>query len=270
MKLIDKLKTGLVTGLAVAILGVSGHAKAGELNSNKNYVPAPGQVWVIPREKTDLRAKRKQLPENVVVSNGKYYPAQGYTWNEEGNAHAGVRKIINDTKQSIINEDFKNSDRVPQGKFYFFAANYWKDFNGDRKMSPNEYVGIKKRFREDEKLMLVSHDARYGLKGSKIKTDVYSPNGDLIDMVFTSGYTGLDTSWNIINRNTGIIHVHGDLGDTYQRKDEKNNKTSFANFLSEKGGYGNYKAVLKLDGKYLASTEFEIVPSLRSKEVTKK
>ena len=34
-----------------------------------------------------------------------------------------------------------------------------------------------------------------------------------------------------------------------------------AKWLIQNGGYGNYKSVWSLDGKYAGSTEFEIVPS---------
>ena len=210
------------------------------LSSNGNYSPAQGYTWINPKDNKDLRVrKEQQIPENVIVlSNGMRRPAQGYVWaNPKNRDDLRVRKIqsANSVKQSIVDEDFKNSFAGSKGQFYIFAANYYKDFNENGYIGPKEYVGIKDTFRDDENIILVHYDNR-NLK-SELKMEVYGPSGEII-------YT-----WKKDVHKSPVIE---NLNWTYGEE-----------------GYGNYKAVWKLDGKYDGSTEFEIVPSLKNKEAAK-
>lgn len=120
----------------------------------------------------------------------------------------------------------------------YFACNYWKDFNQDGGANyPEEYVGIKEKFREDEKITLVS----YNVKGKSWKEEVYDPKGKKI---FEDKME--------INPNEGIVLRTSDDFD-------------MTTWLVQRGGYGNYKAVWSVDDKYVGSTEFEIIPSKRKK-----
>ncbi len=212
-------------------------------------------------------------PENVVLTHkGGWKPAQGYEWvNPEDKSYSKVRKKqstnyvrqrANDVTQSIVDEDFKNLVEIPAGKFYIFAANYFKDFNDDRSPSPNEYVGIKKRFRDDEMFQLILYDQRdlYGQRS----LEVYSPKGEKIyeRRDFKPGCSYAKTLQS--PRVYWDDHVHKDESGEYIQVhacDQNTKRFPLLPFLIEKGGYGNYKTVWKLDGKYDGSTEFEIVPS---------
>lgn len=202
---------------------------------------------------TNENRRRQQLPENVILlSNGNYSPAQGYTWiNPKDNNDVKVRKITNDIKQSIVDEDFKSGIGIFVGQFYYFAANYWKDFDGDGHSSPDEFVGIKKRFRDDEKLTLSSYDQRPSLRGSQAKIEVYSPDGEIIHTTEIAYEGGAGR----------IITINAHITTATENSESKS--IPLMTFLFEKGGYGNYKAIWKLDGKYDGSNEFEIIPSLR-------
>lgn len=210
-----------------------GAAKAGRSETNVNiYGGGNGSNTSIDDIALALRDHRDQQVRDQLRDQ------QG-----QGGIGEGVlteRKVIHDNKQSIVDEVFKDSTAAPSGSFYYFAANYWKDFNGDGMSGPNEYVGIKDKFRKYEDLILVSYNLRSGLKGHEIVIEIYSPNGNLIDAQ-KNAYKE-DTST--------LVWGHDRLGGG----------TSLMNYLFEKGGFGNYKVVWKLDGKYDGSTEFEIVP----------
>ena len=140
------------------------------------------------------------------------------------------------TGREFIEDTFaKQEEQVsPQPRTYFFTCNYFKDFNNDGVGDyPNEFVGIKNRFRDDEKIVLVSYDEK-SKKGQLVKWEIYNPSGKLI---------GTDQTIYQYNGNTWRV---GENFDT-------------TGWLIQNGGYGNFKAVWYLDGKYTGSTEFEIV-----------
>ncbi len=165
--------------------------------------------------------QRERLPENVIYSDGKYEPAPGYEWiNPEKNSDLSVRKKIQEKEE-------KNR--------YFFTCNYWKDFDQDGFWDyPDEYVGIKNKFRDDEKILLVSRIQ--DKKGQLFKKEIYNPSGELIRK---------DESIVESNRGVKTTGYNWDL----------------MNWLVENGGYGSYKAVWYLDYKSTSSSEFEIVHS---------
>ena len=193
-----------------------------------------------------------------------------------------VRKIPKVSKQNIVDENFKNSATISQGNFYFFATNYWKDFNKNGTFGPNEFVGIKKIFRDGEELMLVSYDGRSGLEGDKEELEVYSPKGNI---VYTDEDTyGFDRGGNgsFYNGNKSVqqevIKFTFVLNESFYNgykstkkiwvgkpiREILKNGTPFTDFLVKKGGYGNYKAVWTLNGKYDGSTGFEIIPFFKN------
>ena len=177
--------------------------------------------------------------------------------------------VVSDNEQSIVNENFENSTAIYPGKFYFFAANYWKDFNKDGMPSPNEFVGIKKIFKDGEELILVSYDGRSGLKGDKKELKVYSPKGNIV-------YTNEDT----YDYSREAFYYHGNKSTESSEKINTKvgktirgtlkNGTPFTDFLVKKGGYGNYKAVWTLNGKYDGSNGFEIIPFFKNKNTVEK
>jgi len=119
---------------------------------------------------------------------------------------------------------------------YFFACNYWKDFNGNGLGDyPDEYVGIKNKFRDNEKIILVSHDEK-SRKEQLWKIEIYSPHGEKI------------------HESKEILPYNGIAMKTGEEND-------MMNWLIQNGGYVSYKTVWYLDDKYNGSTEFEIEPS---------
>ena len=125
-------------------------------------------------------------------------------------------------------------DREPGKNRYFFACNYFKDFDRDGFWDyPDEYVGIKNKFRDDEKILLVSRIQ--DKKGQLFKREIYNPSGELI---------GEHES---IVKSNRVVKTRGKI----------------MNWLIERGGYGNYKSVSYINDRYIGSTEFEIVPSGR-------
>jgi len=122
---------------------------------------------------------------------------------------------------------------IKQEKPHFFACNYWKDFNNNGAGDyPEEYVGIKKTFIDNEKIILVSYD-RAGTKGTKLDVKIFNPQGEEI---YNDGF--------IYPRN-GILRKYGENDD-------------LMNKLIQKGGYGNFKVVYYINGNYAGSNEFEI------------
>jgi len=123
---------------------------------------------------------------------------------------------------------------------YFLACNYIKDFDKDGYIEyPDEYVGIKNRFRDNERISLVSYDEKTK-KGQLWEMELYSPSGEdisngLIELVAAQDRSGMCFS---DNENFNVM-----------------------NWLIQTSGYGNYRSVWRIDGNYVGSTEFEIIPS---------
>ncbi len=157
-----------------------------------------------------------------------------------------AEKSRDETKQEVnvyVGEEEKEKENVyverkkePEQSRYFFACNYFKDFDGNGAGNyPEEYVGIKNKFRDNEKIILVSHDEK-SKKGQLWKMEIYNPSGEIIHKL------ELTVPYN------GIVMKTGENFD-------------MTNWLIQNGGYGSYKTVWYLNNKYNGSSEFEIVPS---------
>ncbi|MCP6727654.1 MAG: hypothetical protein KJI69_06610, partial [Patescibacteria group bacterium] len=171
-----------------------------------------------------------KLPANVIYSDGTYSPAPGYTWlnNIEGN--------YNVVKIEETHEEVRES-----GILEFFACNYWKDFNNNNVGNyPEEFVGIKNRFRDDEKIILVSYD-QVNMKGTEMKIKIFNPRGKEI-------HSGI-----YIYDSNGMMNRTGAEDD-------------MIGWLIDNGGYGNFKSVWYVNNNYAGSTEFEIIPGSRDKK----
>jgi len=144
----------------------------------------------------------------------------------------------------------ENRTYVPKGlrpaqlERAFFACNYWKDFNNDGTTNyPEEYVGIKNKFRDYETIVLVLHDG-VGERGTKIVQKIFNPKGEEIynvEKIFSQKGCSV------------IMGINGDA----------------MGWLIEKGGYGNFKSVWYINNAYADSTEFEIVHSEQTKKLDK-
>lgn len=133
-----------------------------------------------------------------------------------------------------------NDLRVMETNIRMFACNYSKDFNGDGFANyPDEFVGIKTTFRDYEQILIVLYD-KTNLESNK-SLQIYDPKGNLIHEV------------SFMNKKGGV-----GLGDS-----EEGGDFDMMDGLIQSGGYGNYKIVWKINGQYVGSNEFEIVPSNR-------
>jgi len=152
---------------------------------------------------------------------------------DEVNVYVGEQEK---EKEIVYVERQEDKQKLPELNRYFFACNYWKDFNnngiGDY---PDEYVGIKNKFRDDEKIILVSHDEK-AKKGQLWKIELYNPSGEIIH----KGKRVLPYS-NVVMKTGENVNM--------------------MNRLIQNSSYGNFKAVWYLDDKYTGSTEFEIIQS---------
>ncbi len=173
-----------------------------------------------------------KLPANVIYSDGTYQPAPGYTWLNSTAGDLRVRKIGETLR-------FREPERILRREF--FACNYWGDFNNDNMGDyPEEFVGIKNRFRDDERIILVSYD-EIGRKGMKYEIKIYDPKGKEIHKIER------------IYEQDGEMNRIGS-GDDLMR------------WLIYNGGYGNFKSVWYANNNYIGSTEFEIIPGSRDKK----
>ncbi|MCX6749489.1 MAG: hypothetical protein NTW17_01950 [Candidatus Pacearchaeota archaeon] len=111
------------------------------------------QVNVNPREET----QNQNVPENVIYTRGRYFPAPGFTWaNPENPGDLTIRRSIG----------------------LVFAANYRRDFNNDMSVDLNEFVGVKNRFYDTESILLVLYSPEsQGEAQREIRWKIYSPNG---------------------------------------------------------------------------------------------
>jgi len=139
-----------------------------------------------------------------------------------------------ETKQEV-NVYVENQERQQQAlerRGYVFVCNYFKDFDNDGAGNyPDEFVGIKNRFRDNEKILLVSYDQK-NKKGELGRIELYNPSGELIhedEYIFQE-----NEDFYILNTDSST--------------------------LTQYGGYGSFKVIWYLNGRYGDSTEFEIVP----------
>ena len=184
--------------------------------------------------------QRTALFTSLVVGTAGFSGCKGaatalYKDNPIGEIHfalkeAGAPKIYINNQENQQRNVYGN---IKQEKPHFFACNYWKDFNNNGAGDyPEEYVGIKKTFIDNEKIILVSYD-RAGTKGTKLDVKIFNPQGEEI---YNDGF--------IYPRN-GILRKYGENDD-------------LMNKLIQKGGYGNFKVVYYINGNYAGSNEFEI------------
>ncbi len=143
-----------------ALMGESGDAQARKLAP---YVSLLGQMRyqkeVIREGRTQINmqgGQTQRTPENVIYSEGNYFPAPGFTWADPENPNdLNLRKSI-----GVV-----------------FAANYWRDFDNNGLADPNEYIGIKNRFLDTESMILVLYKQE---TESRVMWEVYGPKGDKI------------------------------------------------------------------------------------------
>ncbi len=137
-----------------------------------------------------------------------------------------------ETKQEVnVYVENQQREQAPELKTYVFACNYFKDLNNDNLMTyPDEFIGIKNKFRNYERILLVAYDEK-SRRGQVAKGILFNPLG---------------------------VAISGDEF-TYQTDGSVLYKSVSPTWLAQMGGYGNYKYVYYLNGKYVDSTEFEIV-----------
>jgi hypothetical protein len=119
---------------------------------------------------------------------------------------------------------------------YIFSCNYWKDSNKDGIADyPNEFAGIKNRFRKGDRIILVCWLKGTAIKGKRLITKIYSPKGkEITKDMFT-----------IISRD--------DFANMVGEPD-----ADLMDVLFRKGGLGTYKVAWYLDRKLIGMHEFEI------------
>ncbi len=128
--------------------------------------------------------------------------------------------------EKVIEEESQNSR--------FFACNYFKDFNnsgtGDY---PEEYVGIKSKFKKYEGIRLISYVNVDVATLTKMNMQIYNPGGEKI----------LDLKESTPSNVIPLLEKSG---------------TDLTNFLLQNGGLGAYKAVWYLEKNFVGMCEFEI------------
>lgn len=119
---------------------------------------------------------------------------------------------------------------------YLFSCNYWKDSNKDGIADyPNEFSGIKNRFRKGDRIILVCWLKGSAIKGKKLITKIYNPKGKEI------------------TRNMSTIVSSDDFANMVGEPD-----ADLMDMLFRKGGLGTYKVAWYLDRKIIGMHEFEI------------
>ncbi len=155
-----------------------------------------------------------------------------------------TRTVIEESvKKELGNKDYQKQNRNNQQMYtrHFFACNDYGDFNNDGVLSyPNEFLGIKNIFKNNEKITLVSYDPI-----SKKGTKLYMKFFDLKGKEFAE-------------KNFGI----------YPKKSCVYHFTLNASKSEVKPG--DFKAVWYLDDYWAGSTKFKIVLSEQSKRKLQK
>ena len=110
---------------------------------------------------------------------------------------------------------------------YFFTCNYLKDFDNDGKLKyPEEFVGIKKTFKENEMISIISYD-NDAVPGSEWEMRLFNQNGGMISKSNFTYSTNSEVGGKIFERSLPP---------------------------------GIYKAIFNVEKKYIGSTEFEVIP----------
>jgi hypothetical protein len=120
-----------------------------------------------------------------------------------------------------------------------FAANSFEDKSTDDELGSDQFKGVKKRFYDDEPLTLIlCNPEKKGISKKRVNLYVFGPSGEKVDEI----------SWEKNNRNYCLMRNY-----------------SSAEWLAEKGGYGEYIAKWLsgggLSGIKGESIEFRILPS---------
>ena len=232
-KVLRKARNGLIgLGLAGALMVGGGCASL----SSSDWDSLAFMMGALARDKDKTEEQRESAAyieqiakEQAQKEHEKDLADRSRDEGDEVNVYVGEQK----KEKEIV---YVEREKEPELNRYFFACNYWKDFNGDGAANyPDEYVGIKNKFGDDEKISLVSHDEK-GKKGQRLRMEIYNSSGEII----------IDHLKRL--RDNGSMVTVADYFD-------------MTNWLIQNGGYGNFKAVWYLDDKYAGSTEFEIVPS---------
>jgi len=148
----------------------------------------------------------------------------------EGRSEVNV--YVNEPKQ-----EKKPLDRTLKNKIKIFTCNYWKDFNNNGFFNPEEYVGIKNKFRENEKVGLIVRLPMSRIEKKYLNLKIFGPKGELV-------YYNSSRVSNKLSNN--IVFYYGD-------------KVNLLDDILDEGGFGAYKAVAYLDGKFICSHEFEVI-----------
>ena len=143
-----------------------------------------------------------------------------------------VREVQSERKGN--NSGVQNSNVQGRQKSQYqtniFTYNYWKDFDNNGYMNyPEEFVGIKNKFRKNEEIVITSRNNPFG----KLRLEIYNPNREKVY--------------------SGEIKVHEStfvkVGDDWD----------LMRMLLKNGGIGTYKIALYLnDNELVGLHEFEI------------
>jgi len=115
-----------------------------------------------------------------------------------------------------------------------FTCNYYKDFDRDGLMGyPEEYVGIKNKFKKDEKIILVV--GPYGKTNIDWILEIYNPKGEKI-MQYSDTFTHPAMTQSIGNNEDDLMPA-----------------------LLERGGLGTYKVSAYVNNKMVGLHEFEVI-----------
>lgn len=192
------------------------------------------QINISPGEQT----QNQRAPENIIYSEGEYFPAPGFAW---------------------ANPENPNDLTLRRSMGVAFAANYWRDFDNDGLADPNEFVGVKDKFYDTEDILLVL----YGEQGAEreIRYEIYDPKGRLYvgqeGDTSTTGKTTTAMGATAVGLNFNLTNwlIHG-----WRWEKMEGNLTKIIPLDPNDGRYGNYVIVWHSNGA-TETKQFEIVPS---------
>ncbi len=180
------------------------------------------------REHERIVARESADKTNLIIVNGKYYPAPGYDWADKNDPdnYEVVREITNE-------KNIPRDDLNPTSIIKHFACSRWDD-NGNNIPSLDEFKERKLVFRRGEPIIIAASIESESARGKKITAKIYSSRGQIADQ-----------DWTII-------------GNPFCATLGHENSYDFSAWLFDRGGAGEYQVRWWYKGDIIGLTDFTI------------